>query len=240
MNRKAFLIVCMIVMSVADVFAQGGAITELKPVFEKLKSLKSYSYESQTTALFPNGQKDQQHAKVYMDRLNKKLSYKTEQQLVVLNASWLFQADHEHHTASVFNVSKYDNKHKDVLPQIESIFQYDMASMFMDSVLTKYGKLLSTTQSNNLVTYKVGFRDPGAALKEMNIVYNTVTQLPEQISFKMESPMQGGKKVKMEIVCKNYNTQVPASVFDEKQYFNLVKGKPVLVQFKNYKLYSEL
>jgi hypothetical protein len=115
-----------------------------------------------------------------------------------------------------------------------------MASVFMDSVLSRYGKLLSTTKKNSLITYKIGFKEEGAALKEMTIVYNSTTQMPESIYFRMENEIQNGKKVKMEIVCNNYSTAVPPSVFDEKQYFNIVKGKPVLVQFKNYKLYSVL
>jgi hypothetical protein len=109
----------------------------------------------------------------------------------------------------------------------------------MDSVISKYGKLVSTTKKNNLITYKVVFKDEGAALKDMTIVYNQATQLPETISFRLENAVQAGK-VRMDILCKNYTTTVPPSVFDEKQYFNIVKGKPVLVQFKNYKLYSVL
>jgi outer membrane lipoprotein-sorting protein len=239
-KMKKWLWVLLVSLSVMEASAQNGSIAEVKPVFEKMKAIKSYSYESLTTAVFPNGQKDQQHTKVYMDRLNKKLSYKTEQQLVMLNQYWLFRADHENKTASVFDVSKYDKKNKDVLPQIESVFQYDMASVFMDSVLSRYGKLLSTTKKNSLVTYKIGFKEEGAALKEMTIVYNSVTQLPESIYFRIENEIQSGRKVRMDILCNNYSVIVPQSVFDEKQYFNIVKGKPVLVQFKNYKLYSVL
>jgi hypothetical protein len=239
MKRSLWVLVIALFTTI-DGFAQNGSMADLKPVFDKMKATKSYSYESLTTAVFPNGQKDQQHTRVYMDRLNKKLSYKSEQQLVMLNQYWLFRADHENKTASVFDVSKYDKKNKDVLPQIESVFQYDMASVFMDSVLSKYGKLLSTTKKDGLITYKIGFREEGAALKEMTIIYNSVTQLPERIYFRMENQIQSGKKVKMDITCSNYSIVVPQSVFDEKQYFNIVKGKPVLVQFKNYKLYSVL
>jgi outer membrane lipoprotein-sorting protein len=238
--KRCCLILIAIVFTTVKAFAQNGSVNELKPVFEKLKAIKSYSYETQTTALFPNGQKDVQHTRISMDRLNKKLTYKSEQQMIMLNQRWLFKADHENKTASVFDVSKYDKKNKNVLPQIESIFQYDMASLFMDSVISKYGTLVSAIKANTLTTYKIAFKNEGAALKEMILVYNSATQMPESISFKMENQMQNGKKVKMDIICKNYSAVVPQSLFDEQQYFHMVKGKPVLVQFKSYKLYSVL
>jgi outer membrane lipoprotein-sorting protein len=83
MKRWLWILIAGLFATVAA-SAQSSSIGDLKPVFERLKSIKSYSYETLTTAVFPNGQKDQQHNHVYMDRLNKKFSYKSEQQTVML------------------------------------------------------------------------------------------------------------------------------------------------------------
>jgi len=209
-------------------------------MFDRLKSLKTYSYEYRTLGRFPGGQKDEMLSQVWMDRAGQKLCYKNREQLVMMNPEWIFKADHGQHTASIFRISSYNKRNKDVLPDVRNIFQYDMASVFMDSVLLQYGQLLSSSVKGDLSTYRVGFSS-GGPLKEVMIVYNTARQLPESIYFRTETKTdnQGGEIV-MEIWCRNYSLTVPASVFDEKQYFSLRNGKAVLNQFKNYKIYSVL
>lgn len=236
------IIICLLVSTLpfAGSQAQTGAITELKPIIERLKEVKAYSYQNHTSVIFPNGQKDQVTITVFMDKSNKRLCYKSKNEVVLLNREWMFKADHINKTAGVFNIRSYNKKNKGSLPAIESVFKYDMAAMFLDSVVLRSGKILSSTKKGVLTTYKIGFTN-NSSIKEMVLVYNTSTLFPESISFKAEEKYDAkGRKIITETVCDHYTASVSGPVFDEHQYFSIVKGKPVLAQYKNYKVYSVL
>src|ERR1700755_2492229 len=102
MRRKTYkyilsaLVNCLLFSAV---YAQQHSITELKPVFERLKSLKTYSFENHTKASYSNGQKQEATTKIYMDKGNKCLSYVNEGESVLLNKIWVYKASHINKTA---------------------------------------------------------------------------------------------------------------------------------------------
>jgi hypothetical protein len=233
---------CILLLSlvVDRSYAQKNNINDLRPIIEKIKTIKVYSYTTTTKAIFPNGKKEQLIAQTYMDRVNKKYAYKSTDQIVIVNKDWVFKVDHKNKSVGVYNIPAYYKKHKEPLAQINTIFEKDMTAFFMDSLVSKYGTLLSTAIKEQLTTYEIGF-SPEAALKKMLLVYNTAKQLPESIFFKLESVLDSkGSKAITETTCNNYSTTVNNSVFEVSPYFSIVKGKVLLNQYKNYKVYSEL
>jgi outer membrane lipoprotein-sorting protein len=243
MHTKAYKYILLALLNallLPSVFAQQHSVTELKPVFEKLKGLKAYSFENHTKASYSNGQKQEATTKVYMDKGNKCLSYVNEGESVLLNKTWAYKASHINKTAQVFKLDAYNKRNKGVLPELQSLFKYDLSAAFVDSVLLTHGKMLSSDKKGTKVTCTLAVVGL-PYIKQVIIVYDDGTLLPESIYMRTESPPDGsGRKTVTETVCDNYKTTVPASVFDEHQFFAIVKGKPVLTQYKNYKVYSVL
>jgi outer membrane lipoprotein-sorting protein len=222
--------------------AQGGnpSMADLRSIAAKVKALDSYSYETVTSAVFPNGKKDQMTTTVYMDRTHKRLSYKTNTEVVLLTDKWAYQANHKHKTVGVFDVVRYKAKNK--LQSLDAVFKNNITATFMDSVVLHSGKLVSSKRNGDLLTFTLKFPD-GLTLEEMVIVYNTAKALPQQIitrSFFAADDSGLGKGSRIETISKNYTTTVPESIFDPGQYFRVQGGKVLLSQFKNYKVTSQL
>ncbi|KAA5532227.1 hypothetical protein F0919_15625 [Taibaiella lutea] len=243
MRRKTYryilsaLVNCLLFSAV---YAQQHSITELKPVFERLKGLKTYSFENHTKATYSNGQKQEATTKIYMDKGNKCLSYVNEGESVLLNKTWVYKASHINKTAQVFKLDAYNKRNKGILPELQSLFKFDLSTAFVDSVLLTHGKMLSSDKKGTKVTCTLAIAGL-PYIKQVIIVYDEGTFLPESIYMRTESPPDAsGRKTVTETICDNYKTAVPASVFDEHQFFAIVKGKPVLTQYKNYKVYSVL
>lgn len=232
-------ITCLMALVVyAQAFAQQGSIKDLKPLFDRLKTIKTYSFENHTDAVFPNGQKDVAVTKVFMDKTRQSLFYTNKGQTLLLNRKWVYKADHIAKTVQVFDVVAYNKKNKNASPALQTLFQYDMVSGFVDSVVMKYGRLLSSKKNGALTTYQIGF-PADAALKQVTIVYNETAGLPESIYIRMVTG-EGGKKMQSDILCNNYKAVVPDAVFDEHAFFSVTGGKLSLTQYKNYKVYSLL
>lgn len=226
-----------------QVFAQDATMADLRSIADKLKTLNSYSYETVTDAVFPNGKKDQMTTKVYMDKAGKRLSYKTDYEIVLLTNKWAYQANHKQKTVGVFDVARYNAKNKKYLPELEAVFKNNITTTFIDSVILHSGKLTSAKRSGDLITFTIKF-PADLSLEEMVIVYNTSKQLPQSITTKAFFSADGsGSKTKgthVETVSKNYNTSIPESVFDAGQYFKVQGGKVILSQYKTYKVSSVL
>lgn len=236
MRKIISAIVVMLLGSAA--FAQQSSMKDLQAVFSHLKALKTYSFENHTNATFSNGQSDAVVTKVYMDKARQCLFYTNKGETLLLNNKWVYKADHINKATQVFDLTAYNKRNKKVLPVMQTLFQYDVISEFVDSVVMKYGKLLSSKKDGALTTYNIGFPST-ASLKQVLIVYNEVSQLPESISIKTLTG-EGGRKMESEIVCNNYKSNVPAAVFDEHVYFSVAGGKVSLMKYKNYKVYSLL
>jgi outer membrane lipoprotein-sorting protein len=221
--------------------AQDPTMADLRTISAKVKALNTYSYETVTSAVFPKGKKDQMTTTVYMDRTHKRVSYKTNTEIVLLTDKWAYQANHKHKTVGVFDVVRYKAKNK--MQQLDAVFKNNIAATFMDSIVLHSGKLVSAKRSGDLMTFTLKF-PKGLTLEEIVIVYNTAKALPQQITtrsfFAADDSGSSTKGTRLETVSKNYTAAVPESVFDPGQYFRVQGGKAILVQFKNYKVSSIL
>jgi hypothetical protein len=236
-NMPKYGILCILLLLYAAVAAAQHNMAELRPVLDKLKALKHYAYESHARVVFPNGQQDELVTRVCMDRNSQRMFYSNKGELLLLNKTWVCKLNHTRAIAQVFKLSAYQAKHKGSLGDLQGLFRIDMSALFIDSVIAQKGRLTSVERKDGLVTYKVLF--PGeASLKEFLLVYNEQKQLPERIFLKMAQ--QGASAASSEVVCSGYTTDIPDSVFDERNYFTIQKGRPVLRQYKNYKVYSAL
>jgi hypothetical protein len=229
---SALMLLCL------PVFAQQGSMNDLRTVFNKLKAIKTYSFENHTDAVFPNGQKDAVVTKVFMDKTKQSLFYTNKGETLLLNPHWVYKANHIAKTTQVFDLAAYNKRNKKAFPALQTLFQYDMMSQFVDSVVMKYGKLLSAKKDGVLTTYRIGFT-ASASIKQVTIVYNEVSQLPESI-YVRTTIGEGSRARQTEILCNNYKAIVAPAVFDERTYFSVSKNKVVLTQYKNYKVYSLL
>jgi outer membrane lipoprotein-sorting protein len=219
------------------------SMADLRSIAGKVKALNSYSYETVTNAVFANGKKDQMTTTVYMDRARKRLSYKTNTEVVLLTEKWAYQANHKKKTVGVFDVARYNEKNKKNLQQLDAVFKSNIAATFMDSIVLHSGKLVSAKRSGDLVTFTLKF-PAGLTLQEMIITYNTAKQLPQQITtrsfFAADESGNNTKGTRVETMSRNYSASVPESTFDPGQYFRVQGGKVILSQFKNYKVSSIL
>jgi hypothetical protein len=221
----------------AQVQAQ-HTMSELQPVLQQLKSLERYSYENHTKAVFPNGQRDEMTTYIYMDKAAQRLSYSNKGETLLLNRNWIYKANHTARIAQVFKLSAYKKWNKGGLGDVQTLFRTEATTFFMDSLLMKSGRLASVERKAGLISYRILFA-PEASLKEIQLVYNEQTQLPEKIYMKV-SQQQNGRVTTSETWCTHYSNKVPETVFNEQQYFSVSKGQAVLLQNKHYKVYSAL
>jgi len=244
--KKIWVVLCScILLAVTALPAPGqdASMAEFRNIMNRLKSLKTYSYETETKAVFPDGKRQTKVNTLYMDAPNKRLCYYNNYLLVLLTPKWAFKADHVKKNASVFDVVKYNDRYKEALPEVETIFKSNLTSMFVDSVVLGAGTLLSAKKNGNRTTFTIGFPN-GSPLKKMVMVYDYSSQLPESITMSAwyATGRSGGKAtgVAMETTSRNYTLSVPEAVFDTRKYFSIRQGKAVLAQYKNYKLTSIL
>lgn len=240
MNRMIKMLLLFVCCALsATGYAQQGTMADLMRVTAKLRALKTYSYQTETNARFPNGKTDRMKTEVYMDGPQKRLCYKTNLQVLLLTPKWAFKADHRNKTASVFDVVKYNAKFKNALPELEEVFKSNLAANYLDSLVMKKAKLTSAKRTGTVMTYKLGFPD-GFYIREMIIAYDEQKELPEEIrivsSYDKNGKASEEKGTSYETVCKGYSKTVPEKVFDMGQYFRIMGNKAQLQQYKNYKL----
>jgi hypothetical protein len=235
---KTLICQCSALLFYVSALAQQSSIKDLRAVFDRLKTVKTYSFENHTDAVFANGQKDAAVTKVFMDKAKQCLFYTNKGETFLLTPHWVYKASHIKKTAQVFDLAAYNKRTKKAFPVLQTIFQYDMVSGFVDSVVMKHGKLLSVKKEGALTTYQIGFA-PEAAIKQLTIVYNESAGLPESVYIRTVVG-DGKRKMQSEILCNNYKSTIPAAIFDEHNYFSVQQGKVALTQYKDYKVYPLL
>lgn len=242
-KTAALLFFCCLLLSAGNTVAQEAGMADLREIVNRLKDMKTYSYETVTKGVFPGGQKDQMTTTVYMDGPRKRLCYRNEHVILLLTPQWAYKVDHENKNVSIFDVVRYNKKYKEALPELETVFKNNLAVLYLDSVLLRSGKLVSAKRKNNKGTFTVRF-PAGYAVEEMVIVYNYDARLPESVTMKSFFPGNDGSNrsqgTQMETVSRNYTATIPESVFDTQQYFSIQRGKAILARFKNYKVSSIL
>jgi len=213
---------------------------ELQSVLQKLKSIRTYSYETEAKAVFPDGKRDRKLTRVYLDAANRQLQYVDDYQVVLLNKDWMFKADHRSKQASIFNVRSYDKKNQGLLPSLGSVFEQHTMARFLDSVVLKEGKLAPVKKKGDLTTYRITFPE-STYLQWIEIVFNEKKQLPELIKTMSRFTEGRGNNgqvlvTTLETISRNYTTIIDPKVFDEQQFFRKNGDKIALNQFKTYKV----
>lgn len=218
-----------------------SSMKELNAIMNRIKSIQTYSFVSVAHAVFPSGESDDLHTTVYMDAAGQRLFYQNEHQLLLLTRKWVFQADHNAKTVRVFNVDRYNAQYKAYLPELQEVFNNTLTATFIDSVLLRSGKIKSAVRHGDIGTFVLVF-PKGATLQEYTLVYDYGKGLPESIHTKSYLPPGGGERsgTSYEMTYKAYSRQVPESVFDTGQYFQVSGKKVLLRRFKNYKVSSIL
>lgn len=218
-------------------------MNDLRIVVNRLKALRTYSYQTENSIVFPNGQKDKSITYVFMDADHKRLCYKNNTQVLLLTEKWAFKADHRTKQASVFNVVKYNDRYKKALPELDQVFKNNLAATFMDSIVLKSGKIVSAVRKGNLTTYKIGF-PAEFYVDEIAIVYDESKQLPESVTtscfYSADASGSRGKGTKTISISSNYKAVVSEHDLDPGQYFRVNGAKIQLNQYKNYKVSSIL
>jgi hypothetical protein len=217
--------------------AQSLTMKDFALVAAKIKALKTYSYETETSATFPDGKKEKMNTTLYMDAPQKRLSYKTSFQTVILTGKWFYKVDHAEKYVSVFDVARYKAKYKNAQADLQEIFNTNLTSVFLDSVLLPTAKLVSGKKEGALLSFSFSF-PKDSYIKEMILVYNSSKNLPEQIRIRTFQPDGYNKSrgTTLEMKCGRYTATIPETVFNMDQYFQVSGGKAVLKQYKNYKL----
>lgn len=231
-------------MPIKSIKAQEANMEGFKSCIAKLKTLNVYAYETETTAIFPDGTKDVMSTKLMMDVAQKRLFYKNDFQVMLVTSKWIYKADLLNEHIQVFNMGNPENKkYKKELPELDEIFKSG-ASSLIDTLIVKNAQLVSAKKVGNLTTYTLSFPKT-YYIKELRFVYNHKKQLPESIfikTFQSESKDKKGNSVgtTYEALSKNYSNAIPESTFDTLPYFQIKGNKVVLNQYKNYKVSSIL
>lgn len=237
--------IVIILLCASCAVAQNPGMAGLKTALARFKAFQTYGFESEMNAVFPDGSKDRMKMVLYMDKPGKRVYYSNDGQTMLVTEKWAFQADHKNHKASVFNVAKYNEKYKAYLPEVQQLFSEDLTSLYIDSFLLKQGRLKTSKRVANLSTYELDF-PANNAIKELVIVVDEATGMPETIRMKTFQPAPEGRYNKskggttVETICRNYRKTIPDSAFDPMKYFQVRAGKAYLLQYKNYKLTSIL
>ncbi len=241
--KPVLLFICLFLLLCPGLQAADAGWPELKAAITRLKSLRSYRYETDTKVTFPDGKTDHKRAKVYMDAGKQRYCYIDRFQTLVLNETWAYKADHARRQASVFRVAAYNKKQGKYTAEISKLFASDPVAYFLDSLLLPSAHLAPPRNQGDLTTFTLTFA-PDSYIEKVEIVYDNRRQLPESIRIVAFYPGATGSKTargtRSETLSNHYATDIPVSVFDEKQYFKVVQGKVQLLQFKNYSLTTTL
>lgn len=243
--KVACLFVSFLMVLPAGAYAQNDKPdqSDLLAALARLKSLSVYQYETETKALFPNGQKDEIHAQLYVDRPREQICYRTNKQLLVMNKKWIYKADFSNEMVNIFSNTQYE-KYKAYLPDRDELFSGKLLWGFIDSAILKRARLLDSERKGDLLTFKLEFPDD-FYIQSFVLEYDESKGLPRLIKIRAlysEGSSWDGNTSKTiyETTSKNYQLKVPDSVFDTDRLFKVTGGKIHLLQYKNYKVSSIL
>lgn len=244
-GRLFLLCIFFIITSKGVVSAQSSKqeFAKLQSVFQKLQQLPEYQYETETNAIYPNGTKDKLSTLLCVNRKEKELYYQTNNQILIINKKWIYNADLFNKTVSILSKRRYA-KYKDQMPNPDDFFDGKTIGNLMDSTILNKAVLKDVDHNGDLITYKLGFAK-GSYFDEFVLVYNSKTELPQLIRFRVK--YNNGKNADgssqnsiYETICKNYKVKLSDEVFDTKKYFYVKDGKVKLLKYKNFKVSAVL
>jgi hypothetical protein len=211
-----------------------------------IRSMRQYSYETEVSVLYPDGQKDQMQTRLYMDRDQHLLFYETDEEEYLLTPDWAYQAHHRNGTASVFKVKTYNERFKD-RPRLDAFFKNIPTEAFLDSVLLRVAKVESAKEHGDTVFLRLAFPDQ-SYIRNMQLSYNRQARVPVAIrirTFYPDGRFPAGedgktKGVTYDFHCRKYTRTYPSDIFDIHKYFVVRGNRVTLKRHVNYKLVTVL
>lgn len=213
----------------------------MREIVTRFGSMKTFAYESEINAVFPTGETDKLRTRLYMDKAGGRFFYKTDNQLSLLTPKWAFQVNHNTQTVGVFRVKAYNARNKN-MPPLTALFKDNPAAAMIDTLLLRTASIRSVKNEKEITTLTLGFPED-SYVRDIVIVYNRRTAMPVTVRIRTfmadhRYPAADGKLkgTSYDVVCRNYTSSVPETVFDTQPYFTLKDGKVILKDFTKYKL----
>lgn len=236
----------LLIMFSGQLSAQAlSPLDKLKEITRQIKTMKTYGYDYEINAIFPNGQTDRLTGETFTDGANMMLFNKSNAHTILLSPNWLYRADHRNKSITVVNLSRHFN-HKDQQEWYDGMFNSNISSGFLDSIVVKHGVLKAYRERNDTVSIEVVFSVP-IPLKKIELTFDYKNKIPVAVKIHSFYPQdesttdQPGKiGTSHTVSCTNYRKDIRMFPADFIKYF-AVKGEKIeLSQYRNYKLHTLL
>src|SRR5690606_10563790 len=151
-------------------------MNKLTGMVQSLKELKVYGYDYTIRITYPNGQKDQLSGKSYVDGANK-IYYNTNQaQTILLTPEWYYRAEHRDKKLTIIDLKKhYTDENKQAYRA--DLFNNNMLSYYLDSVIIKYGRIQKYEERGDTATIHLTFRT-NTPVQKMEVSYDMKRDIP--------------------------------------------------------------
>ncbi len=225
-----------------DAAAQEDQHNPMYHLMEQIGALKDFTYKTEVFAEFPTGEKDKMEITVAVDSTHQRLFYDSKIATYLIVGDYLYKADHDQKTVSVFSVRQRDAKMKGAAESLKTaIFDQSGYKVLMDSLMIKHAKIVREELGGPEWRYWLTF--PGNnSLKSMYIAFNPAENIPRKVSMESFTPdarfsdNNGVKGTSMHVICTGYSRVLPDSLFDTHRFFDVQGNKVVATRFRNYKL----
>lgn len=232
---KQYIAIISLLLISLSVQSQELKMADFRAVYAKVKGLKRYGYVTKMTGIFPNGKSDQTETISYIDMDKSFLAYKSDIEQVILTPKWFYKASFQEEYVSIFEVNKYRQKYPGAAGDLSAAFKSTVAIDYIDSAVSRYGKLKSGRKQGNLYVFEFSFPQD-SYLKSLVFKFDTQSGLPHSMAMRMGTEDDYGRKMDMSILCDGYTRTFSDDVFNTAPYFSVSGSKAVLLKYKKYKL----
>lgn len=232
--QKYIVTLCLLLISLAAQ-SQELKMADFRAAYAKVKALKRYGYVTRTTGIFPNGKSDQTQTTSYIDMDKSCLAYKSELEQVILTPKWFYKANFQEEYVSIFDINKYKQKYPGRMGDLSAAFKSTVAIDYIDSAVSRYGKLKSGKKNGNLYVFEFSFPEDNY-LKSLVFKFDNQSGLPHSMTMRMGTEDDYGRKMDMTVLCDGYTRNFSDDVFNTSPYFSVNGSKALLLKYKKYKL----
>lgn len=233
--KKYLLTLICICCFFSQVCASMDTLAKVKEILGQFRSLNAYGYGYVVTNTYPGVAPVKAEGIVYIDKSKRSLYEKGDYSTTVLNDSWYYKAEHEAKSVSVVYLPH--TRHKQEQNYLNQFFN-GSAMYIPDSILERYGHILSYTQTASQVSFRLRLTNSNYQnLFEM--VYDKVHKIPVSLSVQTAG-IVNGNRIRQDVRCSSFKAIVPPGIFSVSPFFDVRSGKVQLKQYGRYKIHSEL
>lgn len=232
---KKYIAIIVVLIAGLSARAQELKMADFRAAYAKVKTLKRYAFVTKMTGIFPNGKSDQTETSSFIDMEKNYLTYKSDIEQVILTPKWFYKANFQEEYVSIFELNKYRQKYPGSMGDLSAAFKSTMAIDYIDSAISRYGKLKSARKNGNLQVFEFSFPQD-SYLKSLVFKFDPQSGLPHSMIMKMGSEDDYGRKMDINVICDGYTRNFSDEVFNTSPYFSINGGKAVLLKYKKYKL----